>query len=43
MHVDPPLILWIKIKNDTKLDKCGVKIKLRRDPTSEKLDIYLDL
>ena len=40
MHVEPPQVLFIKSKNDTKLDKYGVKIKLRRDPTSEKLDIY---
>ena len=36
----PPLILLIKSKNDAKSDKDSVKIKLRRDPTSEKSDLY---
>ena len=40
MHVDPPLITPIKSKNITKLDKYSVKIKLRRDPMTEKLDLY---
>ena len=40
MHVDPPPIKLIKSKNDTILDKYGVKIKLRRDPMTEKLDLY---
>ena len=30
----------IKGNNDDKLDKYLVKIKLRRDPISEKLDFY---
>ena len=40
MQVEPPLISLIKIKNDDKLDKYFVQIKLRRDPTSENLDLY---
>ena len=35
MHVEPHPIPLIKIKNDVKLDKDYVKIKLCRDPTSE--------
>ena len=38
--MDPPPILLMKIKNDTKLDKDSVKIKFRRYPTSENLDLY---
>ena len=40
MQVEPPLISLIKINNDEKLDKYFVQIKLRRDPTSENLDLY---
>ena len=40
VHVDPPPIIPIKIKNNKKSDKYFVKIKLRRDPTSEKSDLY---
>ena len=40
IHVDPPLIPLIKIKNDMKLGKYFVKIKLRRDPTLEQLHLY---
>ena len=29
-----------KSKNDTKVEKYCVEIKLRRDPTSEKSDLY---
>ena len=36
----PPLILLIKSKNDDKLDKYFVNIKLCRDPTPEKLYLY---
>ena len=41
MHVDPPLIPFIKIKKDEKLDKDCVKIKLHGYPTSEKSDLYV--
>ena len=37
---EAPLIPLIKGKNDDKSDKYFVKIKLRRDSTSEKLDFY---
>ena len=37
MYMEPPLIPLIKTKNDDKLDKYFVKIKLRRYPTSGKL------
>ena len=40
VHVDPPPIHLIKIKHDDKLDRDFVNIKLRRDPTSETLDLY---
>ena len=40
VHVDPPLITLIKVKNDEKLDKYFVKIILRRYPTPEKSDLY---
>ena len=36
VHVDPPLIPLIKSKNNEKLDKDCVKIKLRRYPTPQK-------
>ena len=39
MHVKPPPIPLIKNNYDEKLDKYCVKIKLLRDPTSEKSDI----
>ena len=34
VHIDPPLITLIKIKNDDKSDKDCVDNKFRRDPTS---------
>ena len=40
LHVDPPPIPLIKINHNDKLENDFVKIKLRRDPTSEKLDLY---
>ena len=40
IHVDAPPITWVKINNDEKPDKYSVKIKLRRDPTSEKSDLH---
>ena len=40
MHVDTPLIPLVKSKNDEKLDKDFVKIKLRRDTKSQKSDLY---
>ena len=40
VHVDSPQTLLIKIRHDDKLDKDFVKLKLRRDPTSENLDLY---
>ena len=40
VHVYPPPIPLIKIKNDDKPDKYFVKNKLFRDPTSEKSDFY---
>ena len=40
IYVKPPLIPLIKSKNDAKLDKNCVRIKLNRDPRSEKPDIY---
>ena len=40
MHLGPPPILLIKIKNDTKLDKDCIKNKVHRDTMSEKSDIY---
>ena len=39
MHVEPPPIPPIKSKNDEKLDNFFIKIKLRRDPTSQKSDL----
>ena len=38
VHVEPPLIPQ-KNNNNKKLDKDFVKVKLHRDPTSEKLDL----
>ena len=40
IHVEPHPIPLIKSKNDTKAKKYCVKIKLRRDNTSEKSDLY---
>ena len=40
VHEDPPPIPLIKINNDEKLDKGCVKIKLLREPESEKSDPY---
>ena len=40
VHVKPPPTPLIKIKHDDKLDKYFVKLKLRRDPTSTKWDLY---
>ena len=38
IHVDPPPTPLIKIKLDLKTEEYYVKIKLCRNPTSEKLD-----
>ena len=40
VHLDPPLIPLTKIKNNENSDKDCVKIKLRRNPTTQKLDLY---
>ena len=40
LHMEPSLIPQNKGNNDTKQDKYDVKTKLRRDPTSEKSDLY---
>ena len=40
MHVEPLPITLIKSKNNTKSDKYCVQIKLHREPTSQKLDLY---
>ena len=40
VHVEPPLITLIKRKNNEKSDEDCLKIKLRRDPTSKKSDLY---
>ena len=40
LHVYPPLIPPIKSNHDEKLDKDFAKIKLLRDTTSQKLDLY---
>ena len=40
VHMDPPQIPLNKIKNDDKLDKYCVKIKLHRDLISQKLKLY---
>ena len=40
IHVEPPPITLIKIKNDAKSEKYCVKIRFRRDPSSEKPDLY---
>ena len=39
LHVDPPLILLIKSKNDEISDKGCVKIRLLRDLMPQKLDL----
>ena len=39
-HMELPPIPLIKSKHDDKLDKDFVKLKLRRDPTPEKSDLY---
>ena len=38
--MDPPLIPLIKSKNYEKSDKDRVKMKLLRDPISQKLDLH---
>ena len=40
LHVDSSLITLIKSKNDEKLDKYYIEIKLGRYPTSENSDPY---
>ena len=40
VQMDPPTTPLIKGKNDEKPDKQFVKIRLRRDPTSKKSDLY---
>ena len=40
LHVDPPPITLIKGNHDDKSENDFVKMKLRRDPTSENLDLY---
>ena len=40
LHMEPPPIPLIKVKHNDKLDKDFLTIKLRRDPTSEKLGLY---
>ena len=40
VHEEPSPITLIKSQNNDKLDKYFVKIKLRRDPTSDKSDHY---
>ena len=40
VHVEPPPIPIMKGKNNDKPDIFFVKIKLRRDPKSEILDLY---
>ena len=39
-HVEPPPILLIKSRHENNLDKGLVKLKLRRDPTSNMLELY---
>ena len=39
VHVGPPLIPLIKRNNDDKSDKDCVRIKSRRDPTTQKSDL----
>ena len=40
LHVYPPPITRVKGKHDDKSEKDFVKMKLRRDPTSENSDLY---
>ena len=40
LHVETPKIPLIRSNNYEKPEKCCVKIKLRRDPTSQKSDPY---
>ena len=40
MHVDPPPIPLIRSKKNDRSDKYFYEIKLGRDLTSEKLDLY---
>ena len=40
MNVEPTQIQLIQSKNDDKYDRYFINIKLRRDPTSEKLNLY---
>ena len=40
VHVDPHPVPLIKINNNDKSDKYFVKIKLHRDPASEKSELY---
>ena len=40
IHVEPPLIPIIKSKLDFKKENDYAKIKFRRSPTPEKLDMY---
>ena len=39
MYIEPPLIPLMKSKQDDKWDKYFVKMKLCRDPKSEKSDL----
>ena len=40
VHMEPPPFPLIKSKNDEKLDKDCVKIKLHRNASTKKLDLY---
>ena len=40
VHAETPPITFIQDNNNDKLDKSFVKIKLRRDLTSENSDLY---
>ena len=42
MHLYPPTIPLVKAKNDNKRDNNCIKIKLRRDPTSQKSDLFYE-
>ena len=39
-HVEPPLIIIIKLTHNGKSDKAFVKLKLHRGHTSSTLDLY---
>ena len=39
-HMYPPPVPLIKNKHDDNLEKYSIKLKLHRDLTSEKLDLY---